>query len=345
MPEIEHGELITRMQNGGAIAGHHAGLPDREGESGSLRDRLSKVIDPLDPVWQRELSPDSTKLMPQFRWERDRSGLAFQLGFLGRMIFSCLVDADFLDTEAFYSQVEGRPVDRAWPKLPAILDRLLAAFDAQMPEKRKAAGGIAVNRLRNEILTHVRAKAEEAPGIFTLTVPTGGGKTLASLGFALDHVRCHGLDRIVYAIPFTSIIDQTAEIFRNIFGADIVLEHHFAIDEERARGREGAPGNRECLCARLATGDQRRVHKGCLTAALRPFMGNYSGAHGRLRACTALTPNTAYRPPFLYCRMAAGRPYRGYPSAVLAAARQEAAARWDGGFGRAAKQRFSASLC
>ncbi|HMR36664.1 DEAD/DEAH box helicase [uncultured Paracoccus sp.] len=89
-----------------------------------------------------------------------------------------------------------------------------------------------LNQLRSEILSHVRKEAEKEPGLFTLTVPTGGGKTLASMGFALDHAARHGHRRIIYAIPYTSIIDQTAAIFRDLFG-DNVLEHHSAIESER----------------------------------------------------------------------------------------------------------------
>jgi CRISPR-associated endonuclease/helicase Cas3 len=156
------------------------------------------------------------------------------------MLFSCLVDADFRDTEAFYAAVEARLIDRDWPALPTIIEKLLADFEAHIAHKRSTAPETRVNRLRNEVLAHVRARASAPTGLFSLTVPTGGGKTLASLAFALYHAKRHDLDRIVYAIPFTSVIDQTAAIFRDVLGKDIVLEHHSAIDEERLSCREGA---------------------------------------------------------------------------------------------------------
>jgi CRISPR-associated endonuclease/helicase Cas3 len=218
-----------------AIAGHHAGLPDGIGGESSLSDRLKRIVKPLDPVWRQEISPDAIGLLPGFRWERDPSRLAFQLGLFGRMIFSCLVDADFRDTEAFYGRAEGKAIDRDWPMLPAIVDRLIAAFDEYMAEKRSAAADTGVNHLRAEILAHVRAGAGKPTGLFTLTVPTGGGKTLASLAFALDHAKRHALDRIIYAIPFTSIIDQTAAVFRDVLGGNVVLEHHSAIEQDSAR--------------------------------------------------------------------------------------------------------------
>jgi CRISPR-associated endonuclease/helicase Cas3 len=154
------------------------------------------------------------------------------------MIFSCLVDADFRDTEAFYAAAEGQSVDRDWPLLSDVLDALISRFETFMAKKIAAAKSTPVNVLRAEILRHVRGRADDRQGLFTLTVPTGGSKTLASLAFALDHAKRHDLDRIVYAIPFTSIIDQTASIFREVLGDGVVLEHHASIDESRIEGRE-----------------------------------------------------------------------------------------------------------
>jgi CRISPR-associated endonuclease/helicase Cas3 len=217
-----------------AIAGHHAGLPDSLGDDSSLHARLKKDIEPLDPIWREEINLVADRLTPLgFNWSREKDKLSFQFAFLGRMLFSCLVDADFRDTEYFYAQAEGRSVDRDWPRLPAIVDDLNSRFDYYMSQKQASAADTPVNRLRAEILAHVRARGEADCGLFTLTVPTGGGKTLASLAFALHHAKRRGLERIIYAIPFTSIIDQTAAIFREVLGDGVVLEHHSSIDEER----------------------------------------------------------------------------------------------------------------
>ncbi|HEY0330965.1 MAG TPA: DEAD/DEAH box helicase [Rhodopseudomonas sp.] len=115
--------------------------------------------------------------------------------------------------------------------MPDIAARLIAGFDAHIDAMKTA--DTPVNRLRANILSHVRGRAASPRGVFTLNVPTGGGKTLASLGFALDHARHHGMARIITAIPFTSVIDQTAGIFRSVLGEDVVLEHHSAIEEEK----------------------------------------------------------------------------------------------------------------
>jgi CRISPR-associated endonuclease/helicase Cas3 len=236
-----------------AIAGHHAGLPDRHGESFSTLDERLKTFSEvtLDPVWRKEIKLEANGLLPDFDWRfDDEVRFAFQVGFLGRMIFSCLVDADFKNTEKFYARIEQREVDRNWPTLQSILPALIGVFDAHMSGIRKT--DTSVNLLRTEILDEVRSHADNAPGLFTLTIPTGGGKTLTSLGFALDHARTHGHRRIIYAIPFTAIIDQTAAIFRKVLGANVILEHHSAIEEEKHDPRNPPTG---CEKLRLAMED------------------------------------------------------------------------------------------
>jgi len=234
-----------------AIAGHHAGLPDMSGETSGLVDRLKKTVPPLDTIWRNEIEIEPTRLAPANLKPRPKIG-GFQIAFLGRMIFSCLVDADFLDTEAFYASVDGRQIDRTWPILPDEIERMIIRFDAHMVTKRRDAANTGLNRLRGEILSCVRQNAGLPRGVFTLNVPTGGGKTLASLGFALDHARRWKMDRIVYAIPFTSIIDQTASIFRGILGDDVILEHHSSIEEGTARKEESFRSERPDAKLRLA---------------------------------------------------------------------------------------------
>lgn len=231
-----------------AILGHHAGLPDKDGSDAAMTRRLEQFRDGIPGSVTSAAAADLAPLLPEISAKIRPGGLAgFDLSVLGRMVFSCLVDADFRDTEAFYDRLENRNRDRDWPSLRAILPDLRARFEAHM------AGFTAetdLNRLRAEVLAHIREGAAMSPGLFTLTVPTGGGKTLASLGFALDHAACHGHRRILYAIPYTSIIDQTAATFRELLG-DIVLEHHSAIDIE-ARGPGGIEGRDK---ARLAMED------------------------------------------------------------------------------------------
>lgn len=235
-----------------AIAGHHAGLANGNdaGERTSLKDRLlGRGLPPLLSEWEHEIElPANLRGLP-FK-QGSAGGAMFQASFLVRMLFSCLVDADYLDTEAFYDKVAlaGEPNDRGIlralqaPSLTALRDRLdahLSAFSADSD----------VNRVRAGILSHVRGEAERDPGLFSLTVPTGGGKTLASLAFALDHAIRHGLRRIIFVIPFTSIVEQNAAVFRRALGelGDVaVLEHHSAFtpphlsrdDAERYQSQE-----------------------------------------------------------------------------------------------------------
>jgi CRISPR-associated endonuclease/helicase Cas3 len=219
------------------ILGHHAGLPDRANDTDACFNQRMERTASIDDCWQEELQFDLSGLVPHALMSRapfKKETQDFAVSFMGRMIFSCLVDADFKDTEAYYASIGEAGADRDWPTLGELVDHFIARFDAHMAGFQAREGDL--NLLRSEVLSHVRAKAVEAPGLFTLTVPTGGGKTLASLGFALDHAKRHGKSRIIYAIPFTSIIDQTAAIFRAVLGEDHVVEDHSSVDEEKFDG-------------------------------------------------------------------------------------------------------------
>ena len=151
-----------------------------------------------------------------------------------RMLFSCLVDADFLDTERFMS-----PENFALRENSLSLKELKARFDSFMDKMSKNAPSTEINKIRAEILSNCRQGAMKEPGLFSLTVPTGGGKTLASMGFALDHAIKYGKSRIIVAIPYTSIIEQTADVYKNVFKngdedlSNVVLEHHSNLDPDK----------------------------------------------------------------------------------------------------------------
>lgn len=214
------------------IAGHHAGLPDwnnAEGgqsvlfqriENGKQSGYLQEAFDAMPPA-EILNRPRPQSLPPQ-------GSLALWL----RMLFSCLVDGDFLDTEAFMDDKKSG-LRSGYPSI----EELKSAFDLHMADKAANAKVSDVNRIRAEVLQQCREKAKLPSGLFSLTVPTGGGKTLSSMAFALDHAAHHGKDRVIYVIPYTSILEQTAEIFRGVFGAENVIEHHSNLDPDREDSR------------------------------------------------------------------------------------------------------------
>lgn len=161
----------------------------------------------------------------------------FQLGLLARALFSCLIDADRIDTADFEHPGRARRRLRGnYPPWETLIDRLERHLEGLQPRHP-------IDTLRQQISDHCREAAERDTGIYTLTVPTGGGKTLASLRFALHHARKHGLDRVIYVIPFTSIIDQNARVTRDILEPEgvgpgsVVLEHHSNLTPENQSWR------------------------------------------------------------------------------------------------------------
>ncbi|MBT9165063.1 MAG: CRISPR-associated nuclease/helicase Cas3 [candidate division WS2 bacterium] len=141
------------------------------------------------------------------------------------MLFSCLVDADFLDTEVFINKSQSS-LRGDYSGLSALNDKLVDYLNKLSYE----APDTLVNKHRNQILQQCLSAADKTHGLFSLTVPTGGGKTLSSLAFAMKHAIKYGMKRVIYVIPYTSIIEQNANVFREIFGDDAVIEHHSNIE-------------------------------------------------------------------------------------------------------------------
>lgn len=210
------------------IAGHHAGLPDTVGDAG-LENRLKKdvkaqVVLAKTRLYDESLLEHALPGPPPIAQAERVSDRAFQIAFFTRMLFSCLVDADFLATEEFMDPLRKQERQREHVR---ILD-LRIALDRSLEAMVAGARPTPVNQHRANVLEACRDKAGLDPGSFTLSVPTGGGKTLSSLAFALRHAEIHGLRRVVAAVPFTSIIEQNAGVYRKALGlhADAVLEHH-----------------------------------------------------------------------------------------------------------------------
>ena len=203
------------------VAGHHGGLVDGGEQTTELHHRLKFGNVPPETVQLRKIELSDDLILP-FKLTKERGG--FSLSFFTRMLFSCLVDADFLDTEKFCNPEKSwhRPNDSGVGIFPV----LQAKLNTHLAELGNHAEPSPLNLLRQDILAQCRDKSQLTPQIFSLTVPTGGGKTLSSLAFALDHAVTHGMRRVIYAIPFTSIIEQNAEVFQNILGCEQVLEHH-----------------------------------------------------------------------------------------------------------------------
>lgn len=195
-----------------ALAGHHAGMPDYL----SLEELLKKPL-------PTEVSLDNLPEHPELPVALLGSmrGNPYMLNHLLRMLYSCLVDADYLDTECFMLQKQARLRGNQ-----TRLSELLLRLEVHLKLLAEQSLDTPVNRIRKQVQDACRQSAERPVGVYSLTVPTGGGKTLASMLWALLHAVKHGKKRIILSIPYTSIITQTAAVLRQIFGEGNVLEHH-----------------------------------------------------------------------------------------------------------------------
>jgi CRISPR-associated endonuclease/helicase Cas3 len=209
------------------IAGHHAGLPDwssaEDAGQSSLQFQESKIKDLSDIDEMIEKNLESSHLpLPPWLFE---NGLDVSLWI--RMLYSSLVDADFLDTESYMDG--NRKLNRG---SYCSIAELLTRFNQYIRILEEEPSKTKLNEIRKYIREKCVKSADEDQGIFSLSVPTGGGKTLSSLAFGLEHALKHGLDRIIYVIPYTSIIEQNAKVFRNVLGNGQVIEHHSSLDED-----------------------------------------------------------------------------------------------------------------
>jgi CRISPR-associated endonuclease/helicase Cas3 len=216
------------------IAGHHAGLADGH-TLFPTSGRLFKTIAPWQAAAESAGVPLDGQIPPPplSRREAGNDAMAFML----RYFFSCLVDADFLATEAFM-RLDRSSLRQSWPN--DIIDQMLHALEDHYMRKFSGSDLTAVDEARKCVRLDCETKAEDPPGFFSLTVPTGGGKTLSSLLFALRHARKNRLRRVILVVPFTTIIKQNADVFREVFaplsracGREIVLEHHSTFDPSK----------------------------------------------------------------------------------------------------------------
>jgi CRISPR-associated endonuclease/helicase Cas3 len=249
-PHSATGSLHARAQFGKlglplqfAIAAHHAGLPDKTGLDSRLAEEAegARYRETLAAAMEQVLRPGVSVEWPPYLLAPGRSEERNRrLETFIRMLLSALADADFLDTEAFFeagstpseSRTELRKGWRALSEYEPILRSHLNHLEATCDRSK-------VNERRRQVLRWCLDAGAGPQGTYTLTVPTGGGKTLSGLAFALSHARRHSLSRVVMALPFLSIVDQTAsklrEIFGPLFGERALLEHHSSIDPVREK--------------------------------------------------------------------------------------------------------------
>lgn len=209
------------------IAGHHAGLPDTggTGDTGTRATMMGRMNKKLEnyQAYEKEIEIPLLKNPPFQPVKEENAG--FFCSMLIRMLYSCLVDADYLDTELF---MKGKEARDSGESIPTLYEKFAESISSWLDHNDLET----INGRRTEILKHCIEMGKTPKGLFSLTVPTGGGKTISSLAFALRHAKEHHMNRIIYVIPYTSIIEQNAKVFSDILGVENVLENHCNVDYE-----------------------------------------------------------------------------------------------------------------
>lgn len=258
------------------IAAHHAGLQDNLFKNEGRLDKAVAQLPGLEQAARADglILPASLPAPGGFTPCQGEQG--FQLTMLIRMVFSCLIDADRSAAAAFDSSFE-LPKPQSPP--PASINALLGELQSWMA--RRGPPTTEIDRIRATILDHATAQANRPLDVFTLTVPTGGGKTLTSLAFALAHAAHHRLDRVIVVIPFTAIIEQTASVFRKALGplGNQVLEHHTGFDMEDELRRDGERIGPDGLRLSMAIWNRPII----VTTALQFFESLFSNRPSRCR--------------------------------------------------------------
>ncbi|MDR1664525.1 MAG: CRISPR-associated helicase Cas3' [Clostridiales bacterium] len=215
------------------VTGHHGGLPNGGSRKQALGDksdttlfgRLKRAIEDYQP-YKNEVGLPLLEIPNVLKIRRD----GFDAAFFVRMLFSALVDADRLDTEKFCNR--GNAPRGGFLKIPALLKALSVTVEKFLNSEEKpaeseiTARNETLKKVRNALLRDCLSRAQSPPGLFKLTAPTGSGKTISSLAFALTHANENNLRRILYVVPYNTIIEQNAKVFEDILGPENVLRHN-----------------------------------------------------------------------------------------------------------------------
>lgn len=302
-----------------AVAGHHAGLPDggtANSPETTLYQRLKNCDLSLSSAWKTEMENPLVNLehFQDGYTYADEKELGFSLFLYTHFLFSALVDADRTSAQMFTGVLPGKN----YPSLQNMQETL----ESHMRERFSNSEG-ELNRIRSDILNSCRTAGKLPPGMFTLTVPTGGGKTLSSLTFALTHAVSNSMERIIYTIPFTSIIEQNAAVYKNIFGENNVIEHHsnFLLPKSETKDSDSPENENAKLASAVSNWDAPLI----LTTNVQFFESLFSAHPSRSRKVHNIAnsiiildevqalPNTLLRP----CMFALAELVKNYNCTVV----------------------------